>query len=352
VLTPKNSPRGQLLQQYVLARVVTMTGIDIGLFDYDRHNSIYFFAMNASEHIYLRYGGRDSADPNTYLDLNSLDLALQSGLRQHELYKTGKFVRQRRAAPFFQEQIASLKAQVIDQNRCVECHLIGDYSAQDQEKAGTLDKRRTLFRSPDIKSMGIHLDVPKGLAIARAEGIAAAAGLKSGDVIAAFNGTPVVTFGDLQYRFGDLNRDSRQVRITVHRGGAPRTVTMRLPLEWWFIDTAPRYWTVEPMVYFTTKPLLAAKKRELGLNPKGFAAEVADVDPLAASLKVHSLQRGDIVYEINGVGASRITARPEVHLKLTTRAGDGVRAMVMREGKPVEVEIKTYRQYFRKVRTE
>jgi hypothetical protein len=33
VLTPKNSPRGQLLQQYVLARVVTMTGIDIGLFD-------------------------------------------------------------------------------------------------------------------------------------------------------------------------------------------------------------------------------------------------------------------------------------------------------------------------------
>ena len=352
MLTPKASPRGQLLQQYVLARVVTMTGIDIGLFDYDRHNSIYFFAMNADEHIYLRYGGRDAADSNTYLDLSSIESALQAGLREHELYKVGKFIRQQRPKPFFPEQIASLKTQVIDQNRCVECHLIGDYSAQDQEKAGTLDKRRTLYRSPDIKSLGIQLDVPKGLTVARADGVAAAAGLKSGDVIAAFNGTRVLTFGDFQYRFGNLNRDARQVRLTVDREGSKRTLTMRLPLEWWFIDTAPRYWTVEPMVYFTTKPLDPAKKRELGLNPKGFAAEVAEVDALAESLKVHTLKPGDIVYEINGVATSRFTYRPEVHLKLTTRAGDAIKAKVMRDGKAIEVEIKTYRQYFRKVRTE
>jgi hypothetical protein len=49
VLTPKNSPRGQLMQKFVLARIVAMNGIDIGLFDYDRHNALYFFILNADE---------------------------------------------------------------------------------------------------------------------------------------------------------------------------------------------------------------------------------------------------------------------------------------------------------------
>jgi hypothetical protein len=121
------------MQKFVLARIVAMNGIDIGLFDYDRHNALYFFVLNADEQIYLRYGGRDAEDAMTYLNLESLELALRAGLDRHELYRQGKLAKQPRPAPFYPEQIALLKRNEIDRGRCVECHLIGDYLAQEAE---------------------------------------------------------------------------------------------------------------------------------------------------------------------------------------------------------------------------
>jgi hypothetical protein len=340
------------LQKFVLARIVTMTGIDIGLFDYDRHNSIYFFATNADEQIYLRYGGRDATDPNTYLHLESFELALLAGLRQHELYLGGKLPRQPRSQPFFPEQIVSLKKNVIERDRCVECHLIGDYSAQDQEKAGTLDKRRTLYRSPDVKTLGVHLEVPKGLAVAKAEGPAAAAGLSAGDILVAFDGAPVLTFGDLQYRMGELNRDAQRVRLTARRGERNIELDLALPREWWHIETGHRYWTVEPMVYFTTRPLTAERSAQMKIPAGQWASEVVEVDPLAASLKIHTLRVGDVITGVNGIRQSTVTAFPERYLKLTVRAGDTAKVHYIREGGAALMEIRTHRQYFRKERSE
>ena len=48
------------MEQYVCARITAMDGIDLGLFDFDRHNAIYYFLLNSDEQIYMRYGGRDS----------------------------------------------------------------------------------------------------------------------------------------------------------------------------------------------------------------------------------------------------------------------------------------------------
>ena len=72
MLSPKNSPRGKLLSQYVCARITKMDDIDIGLFDRDWNNTLYYFILNADEQIYLRYGGRDSEAPDSYLNLSSL----------------------------------------------------------------------------------------------------------------------------------------------------------------------------------------------------------------------------------------------------------------------------------------
>ena len=57
-----------------------MDNVDVGLFDRDWNNAIYFFALNADEQIYMRYGGRESESPDTYNDLESLEVALQQGL--------------------------------------------------------------------------------------------------------------------------------------------------------------------------------------------------------------------------------------------------------------------------------
>ncbi len=92
------------------------------------------------------------------------------------------------------------------QRQCVECHLIGDFQNIQRERDGVLDKLTHLYRSPDIKTIGISLDVPKGLVVKEATGAVAAAGMKAGDRIAAWNGVPVWTFGDVQYRYDKVDR--------------------------------------------------------------------------------------------------------------------------------------------------
>src|SRR5262245_14781554 len=219
------------MQKFVLARIVAMDGIDIGLFDYDRHNALYFFILNADEQIYLRYGGRDADDATTYLNLQSLELALHAGLDRHELYKRGKLAKQPRPAPLYPEQLTLLKRNEINRGRCVECHMIADYQAQEAELAGKLDLPSMLYPSPDLKTIGIHLDVPKGLVIEKAEGSAAKAGMQSGDKITEIGGANVLTFGDLQYRYGKTNRNAHRIEFTIDRLDARKTMSDALRAE-------------------------------------------------------------------------------------------------------------------------
>jgi serine protease Do len=340
------------MQRYVLARITTMAGIDIGLFDYDRHNAIYFFILNADEQIYLRYGGRDAEDAMTYMNLQSLELALRAGLDRDELYKQGKLAKRPRPAPFYPEQIALLKQNEIARGRCVECHLIGDYLAQEAELAGKLNRPRMLYPSPDLKKIGIHLDVPEGLVIEKVEGAAEKAGMQAGDSIAAIDGVDVLTFGDLQYRFGKADRTARRIKLTVDRVGKRKDLSVALPVEWWVTDTGYRYWSVEPMVYFTVRPLTGEQKRMINLPVNGLASEVVEVDPLAESFKLHTLKAGDVITAVDGIRESRLAQDVELYIKLTMKAGDSATLDLLRNGEPMRMKLKSYRQFFRKQRTE
>src|SRR3982750_1809655 len=108
VLSPKNTKRGQLLSQYVCVRITRNDDADIALFDRDWNNTIYYFAMNADEQIYLRYGGRDARGPETYLDFDSLELALKQGLELHQRYQRGELNKTERPKPFYPRDIPPL----------------------------------------------------------------------------------------------------------------------------------------------------------------------------------------------------------------------------------------------------
>ena len=107
-----------------------MAGIDVGLYDFDPHASIFFFVVSPDEDIYLRYGGRDAIAADSYLDLASLELALELGLEQHERWRAGELPERPRPAPFFPRDIETLqKTEMSGRRSCVECHHIGDYQA-------------------------------------------------------------------------------------------------------------------------------------------------------------------------------------------------------------------------------
>src|SRR5215813_2396718 len=198
-----------------------MDDVDVGLFDRDWNNAIYFFALNADEQIYLRYGGRDSNSPDTYLNMESMERALTDGLAMHRRVMSGELKLPARPAPLLPRQIPLLVRRTFAQHACVECHLIGDFQNIQREQEGTLDKLVHLYRSPDIKTIGIELDVPKGLVVKEAKGAVAAAGMKPGDHIAALDGASVITFGDLQYRYDKVDRHAKSMSLTVERDGSP-----------------------------------------------------------------------------------------------------------------------------------
>ncbi|MCH8328046.1 MAG: PDZ domain-containing protein [Candidatus Marinimicrobia bacterium] len=350
--TQKSSPRGQLLSQYVTARIPTMTGIDIGLFDYDRHNALYYFIMNADEQIYMRYGGRDATSPDAYLDLKSLEIALQLGLEQHELYTQDRLEKQAPPAPFFPSEIKLLR-QDMRRRRCVECHLIADYQTLELESAGKLNKLENMYVFPDIRVIGIQLNIPKGLVVRDARGAAKQAGMQSGDLIVGINGKPVLTFGDLQHFYNKVPRDSKQVRMSVVRNGVRQELTLDLPKEWWWTDLYHRYWSVEPILFFSSMALSDEEKRNYDLDVAGFASEVTRIqrgnwyrNTIVRTLG--ELRRGDIIYSVDGIEVDELTRNFETYIKLNKTAGAKFTVQFLRGREQMETTLWTGRQRFRK----
>jgi hypothetical protein len=325
-----------------------MDDIDIGLFDRDWNNTLYYFIMNSNEQIYMRYGGRDAKSADTYLSLSSLELALEKGLELHRRYGQGELAKVERPKPLFPRAIPLLVERTIARKSCVECHLIGDYQNVHREQDGKLDRLTHLYRSPDIKTLGIYLDVPKGLVVKEVRGAVEAAGMKPGDRITRLSGTPVWTFADLQYQYDKVHRKAERIQLTVERNGVPVEVPISLPERWWWTDLTFRQSSVEPRLYFDSRPLTEPEKHQYGLARDGFASEVKRVDMLAEMMKSHELRAGDIVFGVDGVERDEIANTVDLYIKLRKTAGDTVTLNVIRGGKRMEMKLKTYRMSFRK----
>ena len=325
-----------------------MDDVDVALFDHDWNTTIYFFLMNADEQIYSRYGGRDSQSPDTYLNLSSLELALKQGLKLHRQYEKGELKKTERPKPRFPREMPLLVERTFARNQCVECHLVGDYQNLQREKDGHLDKLTHLYRSPDIKTLGIQLDVPKGLVVKEVRGAVQSAGMKPGDRITGLNGIPVWTFGDLQYQYDMVDRRFEQIQMVAARDGASIDLSVSLPPRWWWTDVRYRESSVDPRLYFEDRPLTDLEKRKHGLNPDGFASEVKYVAEFAKMMKSHDLRTGDIIVGVDGVERDEWANTAELFIKLRNTAGDSVTLDVIRDGHRLQMPLKTYRMNFRK----
>ena len=226
--------------------------------------------------------------------------------------------------------------------------MIGDFQNIQREQDGTLDKLTHLYRSPDIKTLGIYLDVPKGLVVKEARGAVEGAGMKPGDRIAKLNGTPVWTFADLQYYYDKVPRAAERIEIAVDRNGESVDMTVALPQRWWWTDLRFRQSSVEPRLYFEDRPLSEAEKRQRGLKPDGFASQVKYVADFAKLMKTHELRVGDIVVAVDGVETDEIANTAELYMKLRKKAGDAVTLDVLRDGKRMKMPLQTNRMSFRK----
>ena len=205
-----------------------------------------------------------------------------------------------------------------------------------------------MYRSPDLRTIGIYLDVPKGLVVKKAEGAVAEAGMKAGDKIVGLNGRRVFTFGDFQFYYDKVPRDATRIALSVERGGHPLDLEVALPKEWWLTDLYHRFLSVEPQPYFTARTLTKAEKAGYGFAPGGFASVVVHADPGAKVWALHKLKDGDIIKSVNGIESDRFTDNIEVYIKLHMTSGEYFTLTVLRDGEEFEMKARTKRQNFRK----
>jgi S1-C subfamily serine protease len=172
--------------------------------------------------------------------------------------------------------------------------------------------------------------------------------MKAGDLITALNKTPVWTFADFQYHYDKVPRTAKQVHITVERDGKPVDLTVALPLRWWFTDIRNRQLSIDPRMYFESKPLTDAEKKKYELPLDGFASEVTYVDAFAEMLKSHELRVGDIITAVDGVQRDEYANTAEFYIRLRKTAGDPVMVDLIRDGRRMQMPVKTFRMNFRK----
>lgn len=337
LVDPKNAAISKLYKQYVLARVTDLRGMDVGHYDFDPDSTLYTFVINADEQILLRYGGRDDASAETYFNDKSLQLALERGLQQFKLAKDEKFEKEPRAPAKTPADYPDIKRDIIDKNKCVHCHNIGSAKTKLAQGAGKLDKQVDLWVYPEVAALGITLDAEKGTVIKKVEKAAKDAGLKAKDEITRLAGKTVLTYGDLQQRLHLVPHDAKLLELTIRRGDAEETVSIKLPDLWRVSKIERRSSThaLEPFPEFWGKPLDDAAKRKLGIKADEFASEVTKFW-VKTNAQAAGLQVGDIVLSVDGVTKCDYTDNPVLWIRLNRKAGDTVKVKALRAGKELE----------------
>jgi S1-C subfamily serine protease len=184
--------------------------------------------------------------------------------------------------------------------------------------------------------------------VKEAAGAVGAAGMEPGDRIAAWNGVPVWTFGDVQYQYDKVDRRTKGLNVTVDRSGKPLDLTVVLPPRWWWTDLRFRQSSVDPRLDFEDLPLTGDEKQKLGLKPDSFASQVKYVSEFAKIRKTHDLRIGDVIVAVDGVEHDEFANTAELFIKLHTKAGESAKLEVIRDGKRFTMPLRTQVLSFRK----
>jgi hypothetical protein len=103
---------------------------------------------------------------------------------------------------------------------------------------------------------------------------------------------------------------------------------------------------IPPQVFAAGEPLTIKEKKDLGLNPDGFATRITNVSKKAALLLRVPLKRGDIVLAVNAVDTSPLSRTALDHIGLKHELGETVTLDVLRDGMQMKFEIHLKPDYY------
>jgi serine protease Do len=321
-----DSPIAELQQQFVRLRITNMAEVDVGLFDFDFNTTFSLFVINHEKNVYLRYGARTDEGADVMLSEPSLIKALQRGIAIHQQWKGGDLDLPAPPQPLPAQSFPNVR-NVVKKKQCVHCHQVGEGRALELIALKNFDKKTMPWVYPDPAKLGLIIDPDDGVLLSKTEGSAAAAGIKPGETITRIGDQMAHTFADVQHALHHLPYDATSVTITTNRAARQ----LALPAYWRVTDINRRSvgHRMTPFPEFWGKTMSDSEKKELGLDPIGFATRVTKFWTNTNGKKA-GMRQGDIVFSVDGKTNSPLAKNAMIYIRTHFETGDEVELKFLR----------------------
>lgn len=320
-----------IADRFVRVRVTNMAGVNLNLFKFDYDLTFMVFFLNADEHIYGRYGGRDEKDADARQSLAGLKYAMKAALESHDSYRPKPNAKK--------PQFKSVRDYSRRTRGCVHCHQAKEMIYDDLKRKGQWS-RDLLWRHPLPDNLGMNLEVDRGNVVQNVKGnsSASAAGLRSGDVIRMLGETPVHSIGDAQHAL-DLAPRKGSLSIAYKRDGKLIKSILELKDGW---RRSPIDWRGSmrdqiPSARVYGRDLNTNERKKYGLQPKQLAFWQGY--PVNAHAKAAGVSEGDIILGFDDRILELEAYDFLSYVRRNYLVGDRVTVNVIRDGKRIELKM-------------
>ncbi len=348
-----------LLDQYVCLRVINANTLDLARFQFDYDLSFSTLFFNGDGTIYGRYGSwqhqRDAQDDTT----SSFRHALEGALAIHRGYPANKASlagKQGCPTPFRTPVEIPILAEKYPRElnwegkvvqSCVHCHQIGDAFRTWHREKGEPIPLPLIYPQPAPETIGLVLvaDSTARVASVAERSAAASAGLQAGDEMVSVAGQPLISSADLSWA---LHRapDAGSLEAVVKRGGVSHTLNLELAEGWRRKSDISRRVGTWPMRGMAAGGLVLddlsdADRAARGLRSEQLALFVKGLGQFGkhAAAKNAGFQKEDVLVEIAGLTDRMTEGALLGHLLQTYKAGERVKATVLRPRERVELTL-------------
>ncbi len=356
----KNPAVRKHLSNFVCVRVVYANGLDLSRFQFDYDQSWAAFFLNADGTIYGRYGTRShQTESSDDVSLAGFLDTMQSVLALHQRYPEVKSSLVAKTGPKAEiakpEEFTKLKEKYSSSinygpevaRSCIHCHQVGDALREHYWNEKKALPTEWIFAYPHPKILGLVMDPSKATTVKNVlEGsMAEAAGFQAGDKLLSLEQQPLISVADIQWVLHQ-RKQAGALSFTINRAGIEKEIALPLAENWkelgdisWRAST----WGLRRMVTggLTFEPITDTQRRELGLDSQAVGLRIKHVGQFGdhAAGKRAGFKVDDIITHVDGRKQPMTESNFIATLLRSKRPGDKVAVELLREGKPIKLEV-------------
>jgi hypothetical protein len=321
---------------FVLLRVTSMRGINLGLFAFDYDLTWMGFFLSPEREVLGRYGSRDAESAEGRVSLQGLRRAMLAALQRHRAAEK-RPLPQRAYGNQTVEDYPALKS--LSAKACVHCHQVYEFRRAWLRSQGTWS-RDDLWVYPLPENVGLTLDVDRGNVVTkvRPDSPAGRLGLREQDEIVRVGDQPVASIADFQWGL-QAGPIKGSLAITWRREGKEDKGELDLAEGWRQTDISWRWSlrSLDPPPWVHGEDLTAEERKALGLGEKQFAFRQGPFVPAPAEQA--GIRQNDVIIAIDGKSPEMTYRQLTAYVRLNYKVGDRVTYTVLRRGTRLEIAL-------------